>query len=102
MKAKWPKIPKRDMLRAAQAAYYVLKNPFLSDEEFDKLEKEFEKEEGGALPIGSDNKLDYTEPEWSLALYFAFSRLYIIANQKPKPMAANFKTDGKRQGLLPL
>lgn len=89
-KTKWPEPSRRDVLRAAQAAYYVLKMPFMSDYEFDRLEKEYEKETGRELPVGSDNKLDYTEPEWSLTMYFAFRFLYEKAGTSPKPMAAEF------------
>lgn len=90
-KTKWPKPSKRDTLRAAQAAYYALKSPFLSDLEFDWLEAEYEKESGRSLPVGSDSKLDYTETEWALALYFCLVKMYDTVKAKPKPMAANFK-----------
>lgn len=106
-KVKWPKLPKRDLLRAAQCCYYVLRNPFLADDDFDRLEKDYKKD-GGALPIGSDNKLDYTAGEYALALYFAFNRCATIAGKKPHPMAADVpsramtKKDKQNQGLLDL
>jgi hypothetical protein len=96
-KLQWLELPKRDVLRAAQAAYYVLKNPFISDYDFDRLEKDYEKETGRCLPVGSDNKQDYTEPEWALALYFAFRHLYYKANTEPKPMAAEFGEELRRK-----
>lgn len=61
-----------DLLMAARYAYYVLHQPFMFDDRYDKLEKEYTVIYG-PLPVGSDNKEDYTPAQRSLALYFAFS-----------------------------
>lgn len=84
---KWPRPSKRDTLRALQCCYYVFHQPLLTDPEFDHLQKEWEAETGKRLPIGSDNKKDYTEPEYALALYFGFRQRFKDAGEKPKPIA---------------
>lgn len=67
----WPKIPKRDILRALQACYYVLHTSVVEDHEFDALQKEYKAATGRDIPVGSDMRDSYTDTEWSLALYFA-------------------------------
>lgn len=61
-----------DLLMAARYAYYVLHTPFMLDDRYDKLEKEYSLI-FGPLPVGSDNKDDYSPAQRSLALYFCFS-----------------------------
>lgn len=84
---KLPKPSKRDTLRALQCCYYVFNKPLLPDFDFDQLQKEWEAETGKRLPVGSDVKQDYTEPEYALALYFAFRQRFKDAGEKPKPIA---------------
>jgi len=84
---KWPRPSKRDTLRALQCCYYVFKKTVISDSDFDALEKEWEEATGKELPIGSDNKGDYTETEYALALYFGFRTHFRETETKPKPIS---------------
>jgi NAD-dependent DNA ligase len=82
MSAEWPKVSKRDILRALQACYYVLHISIVTDTEFDELEKEYEEATDKRLPVGSDQKDTYTDTEWSLALYFAMRHAWLAQGFK--------------------
>lgn len=57
-----PSDPYRLLMRA-RYAYYVKNEPFMTDGEYDRLEREFIGDMGGKLPVGSDRDEDY--PEWA-------------------------------------
>lgn len=61
-----------DLIMAARYAYYVLHTPFLDDQHYDTLEKEYEMIYD-KLPVGSEKKINYTPAQRSLALYFCLS-----------------------------
>ena len=51
------------LLMRARYAYYVKNEPFMTDGEYDLLEREFTGDMGGKLSVGSDRDEDY--PEWA-------------------------------------
>jgi NAD-dependent DNA ligase len=62
-----------DLLMAARFAYYVRHLPFLSDQAYDALEREYEAAHP-RLPVGSEDPADYTPAQRALALYFLLSQ----------------------------
>ena len=64
----------KDFIMACRYAYYCLHRHIVDDVHFDRLEAEYKAAHGkGALPVGSDQKEDYTEAQRALAMYFIFS-----------------------------
>jgi hypothetical protein len=61
-----------DLIMAARYAYYVMHAPFLEDQDYDAREKEYHLTHA-QLPVGSDQRADYTEAQRALAMYFIFS-----------------------------
>jgi hypothetical protein len=73
-----------DLLMAARYAYYVLAHPFLEDQDYDARQKEYELT-SPALPVGSDQRDDYTGAQRALALYFLLSDRGVV-QFKPEDM----------------
>lgn len=64
-----------DYIRACQYAYYCLSISLVTDYEYDMIVKEYERETGNEVPMGSDNRESYNDYQWYLAHYFIKRRL---------------------------
>lgn len=53
------------LLIRARYAYYVKGEPYITDGEYDFLEKEWLRRGGTPFPVGSDREEDY--PDWAKA-----------------------------------
>jgi len=62
----------RDMLMALRYAYYAHTRSIVTDQEYDRMEAEYELL-NGKLPVGSSSPDSYTPAQRSLAMYFLFS-----------------------------